>query len=66
MYRNNCGFYLGNVSPSLSVLSNAITAACHRHGDSGTLIYSDDQPEQLDLNNPCLYKWQIEVCLLVY
>lgn len=51
-----------SIAPSLSVLSTAIAATCHRHGNSDTTLYSDDQPaEQLDLNNPSLYKWQIEL-----
>ena len=53
---------LGSIAPALSVLSNTITATCHRHGDSETTVYSVDQLEQLDLNSPSLYKWQVEVC----
>ena len=53
---------LASIAPSLSVLSTAIAATCHRHGNGDTTLYNDDQPaEQLDLNNPSLYKWQIEV-----
>ena len=57
--------HTGSIAPSLSVLSTVLTATCHRHGDSDTTLYSDDQPEQLDLNNPSLYKWQVEVCIYV-
>ena len=52
-------FISGNIAPSLSVLSNAITTTCHRHDDDDAHLM--DQSELLDLNHPSLCVWQVEV-----
>ncbi|XP_065918117.1 Fanconi anemia group A protein homolog isoform X2 [Dysidea avara] len=49
----------GNIAPSLSVLSNAITTTCRRHDDDDAHLM--DQSELLDLNHPSLCVWQVEL-----
>lgn len=53
----------GNIAPSLSVLSNAITTICRRHDDDDDddTHLTTDQLELLDLNHPSLCVWQVEV-----